>query len=96
MASQIPDFVTKYGDSKIKLDRAIAHCKTAKSNLYVSLHGFDRVSSVVSLRDKSETELQLAKAKYLKCLKKFNYEQELVNQLTAIRNGLEKAHEIFS
>ena len=41
-----------------------------------------------------ETELNLAKAKYLKCLKKFKYEEGLVNQLSAIRNALDKAHEI--
>ena len=38
MASEaitVPEFVLKYGDSKVKLDRTIGRCKTAKSNLFV-------------------------------------------------------------
>ena len=43
MASEaitVPEFVLKYGDSKVKLDRTIGRCKTAKSNLFAGLFSF--------------------------------------------------------
>jgi hypothetical protein len=46
------------------------------------------------IRNKAEIELKAAKSKYLKCLKKYNYEEGIVQQLEAIRKALEMAHDI--